>query len=62
MAQLSDDCFAFGGALLPIEAARSLIFGQVTVVAGRNGDRGRYGPGLQLRRAAHHGGRADLLS
>jgi molybdopterin molybdotransferase len=34
MAQLSDDCFAFGGALLPIEAARSLIFDRVGVVAG----------------------------
>jgi molybdopterin molybdotransferase len=34
MAQLSDDCFAFGGALLPIEAARSLIFERVGVVAG----------------------------
>jgi molybdopterin molybdotransferase len=34
MAQLSDDCFAFGGALLPIEAARSLIFERVTLVAG----------------------------
>jgi molybdopterin molybdotransferase len=33
MAQLSDDCFAFGGALLPIEAARSLIFERVGVVA-----------------------------
>jgi molybdopterin molybdotransferase len=34
MAQLSDDCFAFGGALLPIEAARSLIFERVGVIAG----------------------------
>lgn len=34
MAQLSDDCFAFGGALLPIEAARTLIFERVGVVAG----------------------------
>ena len=34
MAQLSDDCFAFGGALLPIEAARSLIFERVGVVVG----------------------------
>ncbi len=34
MAQLSDDCFAFGGALLPIEAARSLILERVSVVAG----------------------------
>jgi molybdopterin molybdotransferase len=34
MAQLSDDCFAFGGALLPIEAARSLIFERVGIVAG----------------------------
>jgi molybdopterin molybdotransferase len=34
MAQLSDDCFAFGGALLPIEAARRLIFERVGVVAG----------------------------
>jgi molybdopterin molybdotransferase len=32
MAQLSDDCFAFGGALLPIEAARDLIFERVGVV------------------------------
>jgi len=34
MAQLSDDCFAFGGALLPIEAARELIFERVGIVAG----------------------------
>ena len=34
MAQLTDDCFAFGGALLPIEAARALIFERVDVVAG----------------------------
>jgi molybdopterin molybdotransferase len=34
MAQLSDDCFAFGGALLPIEAARTLIFERVGIVAG----------------------------
>lgn len=34
MAQLSDDCFAFGGALLPIEAARNLIFERVGIVAG----------------------------
>jgi molybdopterin molybdotransferase len=34
MAQLSDDCFAFGGALLPIEVARSLIFERLGVVAG----------------------------
>jgi molybdopterin molybdotransferase len=34
MAQLSDDCFAFGGALLPIEAARSLIFERVGIIAG----------------------------
>src|ERR1700761_6956218 len=32
MAQLSDDCFAFGGALLPIDAARTLIFERVHVV------------------------------
>jgi molybdopterin molybdotransferase len=34
MAQLSDDCFAFGGALLPIEEARKLIFERVGIVAG----------------------------
>ncbi|WP_158930263.1 gephyrin-like molybdotransferase Glp [Acidisphaera sp. S103] len=34
MAQLSDDCFAFGGALLPIEAARTLILERVGIVAG----------------------------
>ena len=34
MAQLSDDCFAFGGALLPVETARSLIFERVGIVAG----------------------------
>jgi molybdopterin molybdotransferase len=33
MAQLSDDCFAFGGALLPIDDARSLIRERVDVVA-----------------------------
>jgi molybdopterin molybdotransferase len=34
MAQLSDDCFAFGGALLPLETARSLIFERISVVIG----------------------------
>jgi molybdopterin molybdotransferase len=34
MAQLSDDCCAFGGPWLPIEAARRLIFKRVGVVAG----------------------------
>src|SRR5437868_12450385 len=34
MAQLSDDCFAFGGSLLGIDAARSMIFERVTPVAG----------------------------
>jgi molybdopterin molybdotransferase len=35
MAQLSDDCFAFGSSLLPIEAARAMILERVGVVAGR---------------------------
>jgi hypothetical protein len=34
MAQLSDDCCAFRDALLPIEAAWSLIFDRVGVVSG----------------------------
>src|SRR5579859_4153085 len=34
MAQLSDDCFAFGGDLMPIEAARRLIFERVGTVVG----------------------------
>ncbi|HEY4174793.1 MAG TPA: molybdopterin molybdotransferase MoeA, partial [Rhodopila sp.] len=34
MAQLSDDCFAFGGALLPIDDARNLILERVGVVTG----------------------------
>jgi molybdopterin molybdotransferase len=34
MAQLSDDCFAFGGSLLGIDAARTMIFERVTPVAG----------------------------
>ncbi|HTR87187.1 MAG TPA: gephyrin-like molybdotransferase Glp [Reyranella sp.] len=34
MAQLSDDCFAFGGALLGVEAAREMIFERVQPVAG----------------------------
>jgi molybdopterin molybdotransferase len=34
MAQLSDDCFAFGGSLLGIDAARDMIFGRMTPVAG----------------------------
>lgn len=34
MAQLTDDCFAFGGALMPIEAAVALIAERVPVVAG----------------------------
>ena len=34
MAQLSDDCFAFGGSLLGIDAARHMIFERVEPVAG----------------------------
>ncbi len=34
MAQLSDDCFAFGGSLLGIDAARAMIFERVQPVAG----------------------------
>src|SRR5436190_3773804 len=34
MAQLSDDCFAFGGSLLGIDAARAMIFERVAPVAG----------------------------
>ncbi len=34
MAQLSDDCFAFGGALLTIDAARAMIMAQVEPVEG----------------------------
>jgi len=35
MAQLSDDCFAFGGALLPVEAAAALITERVPPLPGR---------------------------
>jgi len=34
MAQLSDDCFAFGGALLTLDAARAMIMAQVGPVDG----------------------------
>ncbi len=34
MAQLSDDCFAFGGALLTVDAARAMIAAQVGPVDG----------------------------
>src|SRR5215475_2330991 len=34
MAQLSDDCFAFGGGLLGIDAARQMIFERVQPVDG----------------------------
>ena len=34
MAQLSDDCFAFGGSLLGIDAARQMIFERVQPVEG----------------------------
>src|SRR5438128_6506596 len=34
MAQLSDDCFAFGGSLLGIDVARAMIVERVTPVAG----------------------------
>jgi molybdopterin molybdotransferase len=34
MAQLSDDCFAFGGGLLNVDAARRMIVERVTPVAG----------------------------
>ena len=33
MAQLSDDCFAFGGALMPVEEAGRLMAGHVPAVA-----------------------------
>jgi len=34
MAQLSDNCFAFAGALLPVGATRNLICERVGIVAG----------------------------
>ncbi len=34
MAQLSDDCFAFGGALLPVEEAQALILQRVAPLGG----------------------------
>jgi len=34
MAQLSDDCFAVGGSLLSVDAARTMIFERVAPVAG----------------------------
>ena len=34
MAQLSDDCFAFGGELMPVDAALELLHGRVTAVTG----------------------------
>ena len=34
MAQLSDDCFAFGGPLMTLEAARNLLAERLTVVTG----------------------------
>ncbi|MDB5641730.1 MAG: molybdopterin biosynthesis protein, partial [Hyphomicrobiales bacterium] len=34
MAQLSDDCFAFGGALMPVDEAVGLIAARVTPVDG----------------------------
>ena len=34
MAQLSDDCFAFGGTLLGVDAALALIAERVTRVVG----------------------------
>ena len=34
MAQLSDDCFAFGGTLLGVDAALALIAARVTAVVG----------------------------
>ena len=34
MAQLSDDCFAFGGSLLGIDAARQMIFERMRPVDG----------------------------
>src|SRR5208283_4945668 len=34
MAQLSDDCFAFGGALLPLDEARARIAAAHTVKSG----------------------------
>src|SRR5580692_9303033 len=35
MAQLTDDCFAFGGALMPVDAALSLIAERIKPVAER---------------------------
>ena len=34
MAQLSDDCFAFGGALMPVDEAVALIAARISPVAG----------------------------
>ena len=34
MAQLSDDCFAFGGNLLPIEEAHRIIAAKLSAVVG----------------------------
>ena len=34
MAQLSDDCFAFGGALLGVDAALALIEARIAPVVG----------------------------
>ena len=34
MAQLTDDCFAFGGELMPVDAALALIAERITPVAG----------------------------
>ncbi|MYF07414.1 MAG: molybdopterin molybdenumtransferase MoeA, partial [Rhodospirillaceae bacterium] len=33
MAQLSDDCFAFGGALTPLDDALALLEARISVVA-----------------------------
>ena len=48
MAQLSDDCFAFNGALLPVAEAERLIAERVAPVAGRETVTLRQAPGRVL--------------
>jgi molybdopterin molybdotransferase len=49
LAQLSDDCFAFGGQLLSVEAAEALIADRVPPVAGA--ERGRLAAACRRWRA-----------
>ena len=58
MAQLSEDCFAFGGALLGVDAALALIDERVTPVVGEGGKPLQYCCGAMRSRMISSVGRS----